>query len=100
VSQWSLASDSRRGGEPARLRRLVDDGRTVDVRQLAATDRVVAIALGFGDEFWRVRPGYSANPVEGRIDGGELILEDGVRIVDASRLSFLDRRIERVVYRV
>jgi hypothetical protein len=97
---WSRYRAILRGGEAARVERLAAEGRTVEVRDVAPGDRVVVIALGFGNEFWRVHPGYRANPFETRVDGGELIVEDGRSVTDASRLPALERRIERVVYRV
>jgi hypothetical protein len=100
VSGWSSYCAILRGGEAARLERLMAEGRTVELRDVTPQDRVVVIALGFGDEFWRVRSGYRAHPFKTRVDGGELIVDNGTRVTDAARLSFLQHRIERVVYAV
>jgi hypothetical protein len=98
VKQWKAYRAMLRRGDADRVRRLVADGDTIEVRDLVPTDTVIHVTLGFGDEFWRVGESYSANPVEGRVDGGRLILERGERLTDRSRLSFLENEIKEVVY--
>ena len=100
MRRWKEYRAMLRRGDAEHLRRLAADGMTVEVDQVDPSDTVIRIRLGFGDEFWRVQPGYSPNPVEGKVDGGQLIVEGGVRVVDPSRLSFLETKIQDVVYAV
>jgi hypothetical protein len=70
------------------------------VNALTESDQVVEVGLGFGPEFWRVRPGYALDPGAALVDGGELVLEGERPLARRERLAFLRRDIEKVSYKM
>ncbi len=85
--------------EHERVERLAAQGWTVDIGDLDRGDQVIQVDA-FGGELWKVEGRLVPRPKEGRIEGARLILENGNRVTDRSRLSFLDRKIEKFVYAV
>jgi hypothetical protein len=98
MTRWERYLALIRGGDPARVKELVAAGKTIELRDLDRSDTVVRIRLGFGDEFWRVEPGYRVHPMECLIEGGRLILEGGTRVTEGEKFSFLARKVEQIVY--
>ena len=96
--RWKRYREMLRAGEPARRARLTAEGRVLDVGELDPGAEVIRIALGFGEEFWQVEPGYRLDLEAAAIVGGRLIVKDGERVTDAAKLAFLQRRIEQIVY--
>lgn len=101
MTLWARLRAFFRGDEqagPARLAQLAAEARTVELCDLEPADRVIRLALGGGQELWRVHPGYCVRPRRGLVDGGELVVDRGQPVTDASRLAFLEHRIEHLAY--
>lgn len=81
-----------------RLQRLAQEGKTIELELLEKNDEAIRIALGFGDEFWRVEQKYHARPREREVDGGKLIVKQGLPVADEADLAFLKKRVKRVVF--
>jgi|KBSSwiStaDraftv2_1062776.scaffolds.fasta_scaffold682404_2 hypothetical protein len=98
MTRWRQYFARIRGGQPARLERLQQEGKTIELERVDEDDDVIRIALGFGEEFWRVEPDYQIWPLECSVVKGQLIVEQGVPVTNQAKLSFLRKRITRVFY--
>jgi hypothetical protein len=98
MTRWRQYFARIRGGQAARLERLERELKTIELDRVDQDDEVIRIALGFGEEFWRVEPEYQVLPLECSIEKGQLIVEQGVPVTNQSRLSFLRKSVKRVVY--
>lgn len=86
-------------GEEARLRELEAEGRTIALSAVQAGDHVLKLALGFGEEFWRVGNTWQINPNDCRVEGGLLIIQDGRRVTERTEVETVTRNIEDVRFK-